>query len=50
MRMLLAALALTLAPFAALAEGCSHEQRANISCAEGTVWDDATRSCIVQSS
>jgi hypothetical protein len=45
---LTAALALGLAsllpPAAALAQGC-HDERIKISCAEGSTWDDATRTC-----
>lgn len=45
---LLAALALAagLSPALALAQGCDHERRAQISCAEGQSWDAATRSCV----
>jgi hypothetical protein len=50
MRILLVGLTLCLSPMAALANGCEHDQRAQISCAEGTVWDDATKSCINQTS
>ncbi|WP_347313079.1 adenylosuccinate lyase [Defluviimonas sp. SAOS-178_SWC] len=48
MKTLLAALALAagLAPALALAQGCSHERQAQISCAEGQSWDAATRSCV----
>lgn len=52
-RTLLAALALVagLSPAFALAEGCSHDQRsAQITCAQGTTWDEATQRCIVVSS
>lgn len=45
-RALLAALALTLVPAAALAAGCrSHDVQA-MSCAEGSVWDAESRSCV----
>ncbi len=50
MRALFSALALALMPVAAFAQGCGHEQRANMSCAEGQVWDEATKACVVQTS
>ncbi|MGL5009668.1 MAG: carbohydrate-binding module family 14 protein, partial [Paracoccaceae bacterium] len=44
-----AALALILAPGLALAEGCRHDnaiQDANMSCAAGTTFDAATKTCV----
>lgn len=44
----LVALALTLAPTLSLAMGCNygkHEQQA-MSCADGTVYDAASKSCV----
>ncbi|MCO5128103.1 MAG: hypothetical protein M9957_12830 [Rhodobacteraceae bacterium] len=51
-RTFVAALALVagLSPALALAEGCSHERRAQITCAEGSTWDDAVQRCVVISS
>ena len=52
-KMLVAALALFagISPALAQAEGCSHDQRsAQISCAEGTTWDEASQSCVTVSS
>jgi hypothetical protein len=49
----LVALALTLAPGLALAEGCPHDdsyQDAAISCAQGTTLDAATGKCLPVSS
>jgi hypothetical protein len=50
----LAALALTLAPGLALAQGCPHDNSyqdaAAISCAQGTVLDAATGKCLPVSS
>lgn len=48
-RTTLAALALTLATAVSAAAACSGDH-ARMSCAEGQVWDSATRSCVVQSS
>lgn len=48
----LAALALTLAPALALAEGCRNDtmkQQAS-SCVEGAVWDAQKGQCVVQPS
>lgn len=53
MKTLLATLALAafVSPVLAMAEGCSHgQQNAQISCAEGTTWDEATKSCVTASS
>ncbi len=48
----LVALALTIAPSLALAQGCPHDQirDASISCAQGTVLDAATGKCLPVSS
>ena len=42
---LAAAVALTLLPALAIAEGCDYEKRV-MSCAEGTVYDAATGTCV----
>lgn len=50
---LLAALILAagLVPTLAAAAGCDHnQQEARISCAEGTVWDEAAKACVTASS
>ena len=47
---ILAALALTIAPSLALAMGCSgynHTSQQAMSCADGTVWDATTQTCII---
>jgi hypothetical protein len=49
----LVALALTLSPGLALAQGCPHDrslQEASISCAEGTTLDAVTGKCLPVSS
>ena len=48
MRILLVSLTLVAAPMAAMAM-CS-ERHASMSCEEGTVWDEASKTCIVASS
>ncbi len=50
MRMLISAIVLAVLPIAAAAEGCNKDQRANMSCADGQVWDETSASCIVQTS
>lgn len=51
MRVLIVGLALALMPLTAFAQSCGHEKRANMGCAEeGQVWDEATQSCIVETS
>ncbi|MEZ5779895.1 MAG: hypothetical protein R3E44_16190 [Paracoccaceae bacterium] len=40
------AFAAPIAPAFAGPGGCDHERRAEISCADGTSWDDATKSCV----
>jgi hypothetical protein len=55
MKALLAMLAVaaTLGPAAALAQGgCDHarQKAAQISCADGQVWDTETRTCVIASS
>ncbi len=42
----LCVLALALAPGLALAAGCSHGKQA-MSCAEGSVYDSATGTCVI---
>jgi hypothetical protein len=42
----LIALAASLTPGFALAQGCHHDQQASMSCADGTVWDAKARACI----
>jgi hypothetical protein len=42
---LAAAVALTLVPALAIAEGCNYEKRV-MSCAEGTVFDAASGTCV----
>lgn len=42
----LIALAASLTPALAAGDGCNHGKQASISCAEGTTWDAATRSCV----
>lgn len=49
MRILLVSLALVAAPLAASAM-CSSERHASMSCEEGKVWDEASRTCILASS
>lgn len=44
------ALAAVMAPSLALAGGCSGKDHANISCADGLVWDVASQSCVTQTS
>ncbi len=48
----LAALALLVAPTFALAEGCPYkaQQEANLTCASGTTYDTATKSCVTATS
>jgi hypothetical protein len=48
----LAALVLILAPAVALAQGChgDRSQQSAMSCAEGTVWDEATGTCVLRPS
>lgn len=49
MKSLIAVLALVAGfmPGAVLANGCNHgERQAQVSCAAGTAWDDATQSCV----
>ncbi|MBW4708496.1 carbohydrate-binding module family 14 protein [Roseobacter sp. YSTF-M11] len=43
---LAAAVALTVAPMLAYAEGCSYGKKVTMSCAEGTIYDSATNSCV----
>ena len=52
MKQLLAAFALIISamPGLAVAQGCDHDDRASMSCAEGYIWDDASSACIVQTS
>lgn len=51
MRLLLAVTVLALAPLGALAqERCNKSEQHAMSCAEGTVWDENTQSCIVTTS
>ena len=38
--------ALMLAPSMTLAEGCSHGKHQAMSCAEGTAYDAATKTCM----
>jgi hypothetical protein len=49
---ILVALALSLAPALALAEGCHHAtmQQEAASCAEGAVWDVEKGQCVLQPS
>ena len=51
-RTILVALALSLAPTLALAEGCHHAtmQQEAASCAEGAVWDVEKGQCVLQPS
>ena len=49
MRILLVTLALATAPLSAAAM-CSDDRHAAVSCGEGKVWDEASKSCIVASS
>ena len=49
MRILLVTLALAAAPLSAAAM-CSDDRHAAITCGEGKVWDEATKTCIVASS
>ena len=49
MRILLGTLALAAAPLSAAAM-CSDDRHAAITCGEGKVWDEATKTCIVASS
>lgn len=52
-RAFVAALALIagISPALASPDSCGHDQRsAQITCAEGTTWDEATQRCIVVSS
>ena len=44
----LAALALTLVPAMGFAMGCSERSHQAQSCADGTVWDDALKTCVKQ--
>lgn len=44
------ALAAGLMPGFALAQGCSHDRQANISCAEGQSWDVTQSKCVPVSS
>lgn len=44
----LAALALTVAPVAALAMGCSDRSHEAQSCATGMVWDSNLQTCVKQ--
>ncbi|MGC3939485.1 carbohydrate-binding module family 14 protein [Roseobacter sp. EG26] len=43
---LAAAVALTLAPVLAFAEGCNYGQKVTMSCAEGMVYDSETGTCV----
>jgi hypothetical protein len=48
-KMTLAALALMLAPGAALAMGCAHDsvkETTASTCVDGAVWDEATGACV----
>lgn len=49
MRILLVTLALAAAPLSAFAM-CQDDRHAAISCGEGKVWDEASRTCILASS
>lgn len=42
----LIALLASLSPALAAGDGCNHGKQASMSCAEGTTWDAATRTCI----
>ena len=44
------ALAASLAPGLALAQGCSHDRQANISCAQGQSWDATLMKCVAVNS
>ena len=44
------ALAAVMAPSLALAGGCSGKDHANMSCADGQIWDASTRTCVTQTS
>ncbi|WP_171054042.1 hypothetical protein [Arenibacterium halophilum] len=46
LKIALTALSLTLAPTLALAAGCGQKQAQ--SCAEGMMWDAASKSCVKQ--
>ncbi len=46
LKILIAAVALTVAPVAALAACFDGHSEANISCADGTQWDVETRACV----
>jgi hypothetical protein len=48
----LAAIALALSPTFVFAQGCLHSQtkEASLSCAAGTSWDEATKSCLTTTS
>ncbi|NSX55460.1 carbohydrate-binding module family 14 protein [Parasulfitobacter algicola] len=47
MKTLLAAVALTLTPAFAFAAGCNYgKDEVAMSCASGTVWDAASKSCV----
>ena len=46
LKILIAAVALTVAPVAAFAACFDGHSEANISCAEGTQWDVETRTCV----
>jgi hypothetical protein len=52
LKTMLVALALTLSPGLALAQGCPHDrqQEASVSCAQGTTLDAATGKCLPVSS
>lgn len=45
-RIALTALALSALPVVAVAQGCDHEKAQ--SCAAGSSWDEATKSCVKQ--
>jgi hypothetical protein len=47
MKTLLAVLAVAgaLAPGLAMAQGCHHEDKVKMTCAEGQSWDDAAKRC-----
>lgn len=51
-KMILAALAVTVAPTLALAQGCSHMKatEASLTCATGTTYDAATKTCVATTS
>lgn len=38
-------LAAAMGPGLAVAQGCDHEQKIKISCADGTSWDDQSKTC-----